>query len=123
MGELLRKVISKRILAAARGAVDAVVLGARHWGVGAEGGAEGIIHAHMALERLYFKGELPQALLVVQVDAENCFGRVEWISIREEMLKEVPELGPVIAWKHRQESHVEQAGAPPQIKKWRGRAR
>ena len=123
MGELLRKVISKRILAAARGAVDAVVLGARHWGVGAEGGAEGIIHAHMALERLYFKGELPQALLVVQVDAENCFGRVEWISIREEMLKEVPELGPVIAWKHRQESHVEQAGAPPQIKKWRSRAR
>eukprot|EP00974_Lingulodinium_polyedra_P038485 3687326-Lingulodinium_polyedra.AAC.1 len=62
MGELLRKVICKRILAAARGGIDVAVLGARQWGVGADGGAEGIIHAHLALERLSSKGELPQAI-------------------------------------------------------------
>ena len=77
MGELLRKVVSKRILAAARSGIDAAVLGARQWGVGADGGAEGIIHADLALERIFLNGELPRALAKVQVDAENCFGRLE----------------------------------------------
>ena len=116
MGEFLRKVISKRILAAARGGIDAAVLGARQWGVGADGGAEGIIHADLAVERIFANGELPHALAKVQVDAENCFGRLEWADIREEVLKEVPELGPVVAWKHRRVSYVEQPGTPPQVK-------
>ena len=79
-------------------------------GVGAEGRAEGIIHAHLAIERLHFRGELPQPLAVIQVDAENCFGRIEWDTIREAAIGEVPELGPVVTWKHAQESYVEQTG-------------
>ena len=116
MGELLRKVPSKRILAGSKASVDAAVLGARQWGVGADGGAEGIIHTHLALERLFFKGDLPRALAVLQVDAENCFGRLENDAIRAEMINEVPELGPAVAWKHRQTSYVEQPGVTPQVK-------
>ena len=73
-------------------------MGARQWGVGADGGAEGIAHAHLAIERLYQKGALPKPLAVVQVDAENCFGRLEWDSIRAEVAAEAPELGPMVAW-------------------------
>lgn len=82
MGELLRKIVSRRILGAAKGSVDAAVLGARQWGGGAPGGAEGTVHSHLALERMHFRGELPQALAVVQVDAVNCFGLLEWSEIR-----------------------------------------
>eukprot|EP00973_Karenia_brevis_P020653 2835733-Karenia_brevis.AAC.1 len=32
------------------------------------------------------------------------------------MLNEVPELGPVVAWKHRQPSYVEQIGVDPMLK-------
>ena len=74
----------------------------RRWG-----GAEAVVHAHLALERLHAKCELRRPLAVVQVDAENCFGRLEWPTIRREMVNEVPELGPVVTWKHHGPSHVE----------------
>lgn len=113
MGEVLRKVASKRILGASKGAVDAACINARQWGVGATGGAEGIIHAHLALERLHISQELSQPIALIQVDAENCFGRLEWDSIREAVTSEAPELGGWIGWKHSQTSHVEQQGIPP----------
>jgi hypothetical protein len=116
MGELLRKTVSKRILAAARGGVDAACLGARQWGVGADGGAEAIVHTHLAIERMFFGGMLDKPIAIVQVDADNCFGRLEWGSIRAEVAAEVPELGPVVAWKHTHDSYVEQPDAQPQLK-------
>ena len=70
-------------------------LGSGGWG--AEGGAEGIVHARLALERLHQRGELPQPLAVIQVDAENCFGKLEWQAIRKEVIAEVLELGPLVA--------------------------
>ena len=113
MGELLRKVVSKRILGAARGSVDAACLGARQWGVGAPGGAEGIAHTHLAIERLHAQGLLDQPLAVIQVDAENCFGRLEWDAIRKSVIDETPLLGGWVSWKHAQPSFVEQAEVAP----------
>jgi len=65
---------------------------------------------------MFFGGMLDKPIAIVQVDAENCFGRLEWDSIRAEVAAEVPELGPVVAWKHTHDSYVEQPDAQPKLK-------
>eukprot|EP00973_Karenia_brevis_P090652 12403553-Karenia_brevis.AAC.1 len=116
MGELIRKFVCRRILQATRGQANAACLGARQWGVGAAGGMEGIVHTHKTVEALYFDGELPETLAAVQVDAENCFGLLEWSEIRKTTLDEAPDLAAAVTWKHAQASFVEQPDLQPQSK-------
>jgi hypothetical protein len=116
MGELLRKYVSRRILRTVRGQLNAACVGARQWGVGAEGGMEGIIHTHKTVEALHFCGELLEPLLAIQVDAENCFGLLEWPEIRRAALEEAPDLAAAVSWKHAEVSFVEQPDLHPQAK-------
>eukprot|EP00973_Karenia_brevis_P080959 11230886-Karenia_brevis.AAC.1 len=116
MGELIRKFVSRRILQACKQEVNFACLSARQWGVGAEGGAEGIVHTHKTIEELYELGQLPTPLAAVMVDAENCFGLLEWDSIRQAVQQETPNLAPAVAWKHSVDSFVEQPDVEPQLK-------
>eukprot|EP00973_Karenia_brevis_P050497 7009208-Karenia_brevis.AAC.1 len=81
-----------------------------------EGGAEGIIHVHKTVEELFEEDLLTNHLAAVQVDAENCFGLLEWGSIRLAVQEDAPGLAPAVAWKHAVESHVEQPDVSPQPK-------
>ena len=90
--------------------IQCAMVNARQWGVGSSGGTEAIIHLHQGIENLYFAGKLPKPLAVVQVDQNNMFGNLEWRSIRQAMLEEVPNLAASTTWKHQQSSEVEQPG-------------
>ena len=81
-----------------------------------------IVHSHKALEQS-LAGELLVALAAVQVDAENCFGLLEWGVIRKVVQEENPALAPIVAWKHTAPSYIEHEGVQPQAKRPRSRAR
>jgi hypothetical protein len=59
---------------------------------------------------------LHSPLVRIKIDETNCFGRLEWPAIREAALRELPRHAAVAAWKHQQQSYVEQPGVPPHPK-------
>ena len=59
---------------------------------------------------------LESGLAAIHVDAQNCFGRLEWSQIRKGTAEQVPELGPLATWKHSMKFFVEQPGVEPQEK-------
>ena len=114
MGELIRKVLCKRILTAAKQEVTRTCVQGRQLGVGLEGGAEGIIHVHKLIEEEYMdKGELEKPMAVVQTDEANCFGTLEFKAIRRAIVELVLSLGPWELWRQSRESEVEQEGVEP----------
>ena len=116
MGEFLRKLLIRRTLHVNREEVQQTMLSHRQWGVGAPGDSEAIAHCHLGLESLHRAGQLPRPMLVVQIDAENFFGSLEWDSIREALECEPPELAPATAWKHQSPRFAQQDGVAPQQK-------
>ena len=111
MGEFLRKHVTRRMLAVDKRRIQCSMTNARQWGVGVSGGTEAIIHTHYAIEELYFKGKLARPLAVIQVDQNNMFGSLEWSSIRDAMLDEVPNFAASTSWKHSSRSYI-RAGSP-----------
>ena len=95
VGELWRRVIAKRLVDAHRAEVQRICLGARQFGVAIPGGAEGLIHFRMSLEKHFALQDT--CVAAVDVDLSNAFPRMEWDSIRAAVEDLLPN---VAAWTH-----------------------
>ena len=80
------------------------------------GGVEGLIHWHRLIDEAFTRGDLPRSIVILQIDANNCFGNLEWETLGHEIRANVPGLGPLVSWKHSTPSFVEQPGPPPKRK-------
>ncbi len=72
------------------GQVSEAMVRASQFGVACAGGAEALVHFRDAWERAAAKTE--GAWAVIDVDLTNCFGSLEWASIREAAKTDVPGL-------------------------------
>ena len=52
----------------------------------------------------------------IKVDEKNCLGMIEWQAVREAAARFLPKHTAAAAWKHQNQSHVEQEGLPPRPK-------
>ena len=81
----------------------------RQIGVGKEGGAEALAIFHQILANLKEKGKL-KVLCRVKVDQNNCFGLIEYSSVRDEARRTLPRHYAAAAWKHSQDSYINLQG-------------
>ena len=113
MGEFLRKWVSRRLLVLNSGDVVKVMAAMRQFGNGAAGGSEAIAIFQQSIYDLWKAGELDRPLARIKVDEKNCFGRLEWPSVRTATRKALPRHFAVASWKHHSMSQVEQPGVKP----------
>ena len=116
MGEFVRKSVSRRLLAINSSDAARTLTAMRQLGVGVAGGAEALAIFHQLLYESWKAGLLPVAVARIKVDEENCFGSLEWDSIRKALHEFHPKHASPAAWKHSSVSHIEQSGVPPQLK-------
>ena len=83
MGELLRKYVSRRLLALSEGEIAALTTAMRQLGVGSQGGAEALAIFPQLLCDEKAEGSLTEPLARIKVDEKNCFGMIEWKTVRE----------------------------------------
>ena len=98
VGELWRRLVAKRLVDDNRKKVQQLCKAARQFGVAMPGGAEGLVHFRIQLEKfLRLSGS---AFAVVDVDFKNAYPSLEWDSIREAVEEDLPEIAPWTRWCH-----------------------
>ena len=85
----------------------------RQLGAGVSGGAEALAIFHQLLFDAWEAGRLTKPLARIKVDEKNCFGSLEWESVRRACREFHPKHTAVAAWKHSSVSFVEQQGVQP----------
>ena len=116
MGEFLRKWVSRRLLVLNSGDIGKVMAAMRQYGNGQSGGTEAMAIFHQQLYELWHAGALSRPLARIKVDEKNCFGMLEWPSVRKAAREGLPRHYAVASWKHQCPSHVEQTGVEPSMK-------
>ena len=112
----LRKWAGRRLLSLNAADIACVTSAARQLGVGTPGGAEALAIFHQAVHHLWQSGQMQRPLARIKVDLKNCFGSLEWPSVRQAALQHLPRHHGVLCWKHGTESTVHIPGAAPQPK-------
>lgn len=110
MGELLRKFISRRLLALGAFNISRLMHASRQLGAATAGGAEARATSQQLVYDEWSAGGLPGPFARIKVDENSCFGLLEWQGIREAARQALPHHSAVAAWKHLEASHVEQEG-------------
>jgi hypothetical protein len=113
MGEFMRKYVSKRLLSINSSDLAKTLLEMRQLGAGAAGGAEALAIFHQLVFAAWKAGRLTKPLARIKVDEKNCFGSLEWDSVRNASREFHPKHAAVAAWKHSGRSYVEQEGVNP----------
>ena len=116
MGEFIRKYVSRRLNALCESDIEMVMVAMRQLGVRTSGGAETFAIFHQVLYDVWKAGLLLRPLARIKVDEKNCFGSLEWDSVRKATLEAHPRHAVVAAWKHAAVAYVEQEGVPAQPK-------
>ena len=96
-GEILRKYVSRRLLALSEGKIAALTTAMRQLGV------EGLTIFHQLINDEWASGSLTEPLARIKVDEENCFGMIEWKAMREAASHFLPKHAAAAGWKHRKE--------------------
>ena len=122
MGEFMRKYVSKRLLVLNAPDLTKTLTEMRQLGAGASGGAEALAIFHQLMFDAWEAGLLTKPLARIKVDEKNCFGSLEWESVRRACREFHPKHTAVAAWKHSRVFFVEQQGVQPRPKD-RGRRR
>ena len=104
VGELLRRIIAKRLVSDNQSCLQRLFLSRRQCGVGLPGGAEALIHARRCLEQSAAESDVP--LAVLDLDLRNCFPSLEWHAVDAAVRELAPQLGPWTEWSHRGQSRV-----------------
>ena len=112
----MRKSTAKRLMAANHADIARIMAAMRQIGVGLPGGAEALAIFHKLPFGVWMAGRLPRAVACVKVDLTNCFGNLEWWSIRDAAREELPRHQAVACSKHTHPSFVEQALVQPHRK-------
>ena len=105
---LFRKVLTRRILDSDKDAITEKLLQSRQWGTRVTCGAEAVALAHLLIEDLWHQQLLDKPLAVIQVDPNNCFGRLEYTSIDAAVTQDHPAMAPFTLWKHARTPQVAQ---------------
>ena len=113
MGEFLREWVSRRLLKLNARDTAKVMAAMRQFGNGAEGGTETMAIFHQLLHESWRAGEMTRPLARIKIDQKNCFGMLEWPSVRQATKDALPRHYAVAAWKHQSASEVEQHGVAP----------
>ena len=116
MGEFMRKYVSRRLNVLSDTDIERVMIAMRQLGVRTSGGAEALAIFHQVVYEVWQAGLLTKPVARIKVDEKNCFGSLEWDSVRKAALEAHPKHAAVAAWKHAAVSYVEQEGVPPQPK-------
>ena len=120
MVEFLRKYVSRRLLALSEGEIAALTTSMPQIGVGTPRRAKALAIFRQLLYDEWMTGSLRGSLARIKVDDKNCFGMIEWQSVRmTTVVRFLPKLTAAAAWKNQNVSHVEQEGLPT-MKKDRG---
>ena len=119
MGEVMMKWLSKRCLKADQAMRDRVMLQARQYGCGIEGGAEAIQVFMQTLHDLWETGDLTVPLVRIKIDESNFFGNCYWDAMRKQVAQNLPNMAPRVYAKHDQGGKVYQDGCIP-LSKTRG---
>jgi hypothetical protein len=113
MGEFLRKWVSRRLLKLNSNDTARVMTAMRQFGNGTSGGTEAMAIFQQLLYDSWREGELTRPLARLKIDETNCFGMLEWQSIRKAARDALPRHYAVASWKHLSTSQVEQPGITP----------
>jgi len=116
MGEFLRKHVSERLLAVNSRITSKLMIALRQLGVGASGGIEALALFHQLVYDEWSEGGVAAPLARIKVDEKNCFGMIEWKSVRDAARQMIPRHAAVASWKHSAASYVEQDSVAPTLK-------
>ena len=109
----MQKYVSKRLLLLNAPELTKTCVEMRQLGAGVSGGAEALAIFHQLLFDAWKAGRLTKPLARIKVDEKNCFGSLEWESVRKASREFHPKHTAVAAWKHSSISFVEQQGVQP----------
>ena len=98
MGEILRKYLSRRLLALSEGGIAALTTAMRQIGVGSQGGAEALAIFNQLLYEEKASGSLNEPLARIKVDEKFCFGVIEWKAVWKAASRFLPKHTATAAW-------------------------
>ena len=100
-GRVLRKYVSRQLLALSEGEIAALRAAMRQLGVVSQRGVEALASFHQLIFDEWASGtpDTPQAR--INVDEKNCFGMTEWGAVRTSASSLLPKHAAVAGWKHR----------------------
>eukprot|EP00973_Karenia_brevis_P018306 2512919-Karenia_brevis.AAC.1 len=116
MGEFMRKYVSRRLHSLNESDMSKTMAAMRQLGVGVKGGAEALAIFHQLLYDMWSEGSLSRPMARIKVDEKNCFGSLEWDSVRQAARQYHPKHAAAVDWKHAAASFVEQEGVRPMPK-------
>ena len=105
VGEVLRRIVAKRLVHDHRSSLCRFFLGRRQFGVAVPGGADALIQFRMDMEA-HFRNRPEKPLVAVDVDLVNAFPRFNWSAIRSSVARHQPHLSPWTSWCHREAAVV-----------------
>ena len=111
MEEVVRKYVSRRLLAPSGGEIAALTAAMRQVGVGSQGGAEAIAIFHQLVFDEWTSGTLDTRQARIKVDETYGFGVIEWGAARNSASRFLSKHAAVAGWK-RALSFVEQGVQP-----------
>ena len=97
IGEILRRIISKRSVRTHRSRIQLGVKAHRQGAVAIPRGCEALVHFRDLVERAASTGTI-DPLVSVDSDLANCFCTLEWDTMREDLQTIVPEVMPWVSW-------------------------
>ena len=104
VGEVLRRIVGKRLKVDLQADVTKTFLKHRQFGVGVPGGVDILVAFRMVAESsLRSSGK---AFVILDFDLENFFPNVGWTAIRSNCSRLFPKLDKWLNWKHRARSVV-----------------
>ncbi len=102
VGEVLRRVVAKRLAAAGREEISALFARARQLGVACPAGAEALVHHRVAARSFAARSPADVADVGVwDVDWRNCYGSLLWADVDECVESDLPEALAWTRWCHR----------------------
>ena len=105
VGEMLRRVVAKRIAFDTRSANLKHLASVRQCGVGLPGGAEALIHLRRCMEEALAGDECP-VVAILDLDLRNAFPSLEWPAIRAAVASQAGDISPWTEWCHQKAARI-----------------